>query len=332
MDRFSRHGALRRWSRLSFVLLPFTLGCSGVSSVLLDSTDGSPNISSPEGGVTVDAGDAGGDGQTNDAGSGCDITACATIPDGFTVVGFSNGAIACPTGWTSTSVVSAPIASSGTCSCSCNVTAQPGCNTGSITRYLDDSTSPMCNELGTTLTTSGSSCDYVGALYLDHEHYSVTAPSPTGGTCEFDAQTDTTKVTSTPGLVCAPPASCLGAICNSGNVCVSQSGDVPCPAGFPAKTLVGASASATCSACGSSCAVSSTCTGTLAFYTDSACATTPVDFTADGTCDANPTTDIGPYYYYKYTGSVASASCAGPIPQSTPTVGLNAPTTVCCQH
>jgi hypothetical protein len=108
-----------------------------------------------------------------------------------------------------------------------------------------------------------------------------------------------------------------------------------CPSAFPQKTLVGTSATATCSACSASCAVTGTCTGTLAFYTygDTTCATTPLDFTADGSCDANAATNEQTYYeYFEYTGTVASSSCMGQPPTSTATPTLNGPTTVCCQH
>jgi hypothetical protein len=305
---------------LCLVLSWATIACGGApSSSLLDGGTG------PDG-----ASDTG----TSDTGANCDISACATIPMGFSVVSLSTSA--CAGGWTSTAVVSAPAAGTGTCTCACNVTGQPDCTTGMIDRFLDDDTSPMCNETATTLEANGGVCTNIGAyIQFDHGHYAVDAPPPTGGTCEYDAHTDTTMVTSTPGQLCAPPASCPGAICGTGNVCVSQSGDVACPSGFPTKTLVGTSATAMCSACPSSCTVTGTCTGTLSFYpyTDPTCSTTPVSFTADGSCVADPTSDTTAYYqYYQYTGMVASATCNGTPPMSMATATLNGPTTVCCQH
>ncbi len=293
---------------------------------------GAPDSSLLDGGMT--GADGASDTGTNDTSSSCDISACATIPMGFSVV--SLGTSACPGGWTATSVVSAPTAGAGTCTCACNVTGQPDCTTGMIDRYLDDNTTPLCNETATTLPANGGVCTNIGAyIQFDHAHYAVDAPPPTGGTCEFDTHTDTTMVTSTAGQMCAPPSSCPGAICGTGNVCVSQSGDMACPSGFPQRTLVGTSATATCSTCGTSCAVMGTCTGTLDFYlsTDPTCSSTPLDFTADGSCNADPATnDLAYYQYYKYTGMVASATCGGPPPMSTATATLNSPTTVCCQH
>jgi hypothetical protein len=312
-----------RWTSL-VALSSTVIACGGAAGSSLLGDGGGP-----DGG----AADATSDTQGGDTGD-CNIAACATVPSGFTVVGLSMST--CPGGWTSTDVVSAPTAGAGACTCACNVTGQPDCTTGTLNRYLDDDTTPTCNETATQLMATGGCQNVNGDIQFDHAHYQVDPPAATGGTCEYDAQTDPTKVTSTAGHMCAPPSSCPGAICGSGNVCVSQSGDVACPSGFPAKTLVGTSATANCGACGTaSCGVTGTCTGTLAFYlyTDTTCSGTPVDFTANGSCVADPATDPTDYYqYFQYTGTVASATCAGPVPVSTGTATLTDPTTVCCQH
>ncbi len=283
--------------------------------------------------ILLDGGNGGSDAASDAAidAAQCDITQCATIPDGFVPVGLmAQGP--CPQGWSSTDVVTAPAVTDGACSCSCSVTAQPDCTTGSVARSFDDTSSASCTQPATTFQANGGTCTSVGgALYLNHAHYAVEPAAPVGGTCTYTSQVDSSKVTSTPERLCAPPTTCLGALCGQ-NVCVSKAGDVACPSAFSHKTLVGGSATATCTACTAPCAVTAKCTGTLGFFTDSACSSTPVSFTADGTCNTNPTSNIGPYDYYSYTGSVASAACSGTPPTSPGTPSLNSPTTVCCQH
>src|SRR5260221_13183872 len=88
--------------------------------------------------LTSNGGDGGGgnDGATNDAGNpGCDVSRCATVPDGFHVVRQSTSA--CPQGWDTLSGVAAPISAEGACSCNCNITQDPDCNTGNVGRYFD---------------------------------------------------------------------------------------------------------------------------------------------------------------------------------------------------
>jgi hypothetical protein len=200
-------------------------------------------------------------------------------------------------------------------------------------RFLDQTTTASCGTPATTLTADGMPCDTLtNPIDLFGTHYQVDPVDPSGGVCEYDGMADKTKITSTKGKVCAPPSSCLGAVCGS-DVCVEATGDMPCPAGFPAKTLVGPSASAQCSACGGTCTVAGTCTGTLAMFTDQACTAGEIDFPADGTCNKSPApTNTGYYFSYSYTGSVGTSSCAGTPPTSTATVTLDSPMTVCCQN
>lgn len=286
------------------------------------------------GGATPDGGGAdGGDGGGKpDAPNNCDTSKCPSIPDGFVAVRMLDQASnACPNGWTSADGVTNPVVADGACSCECNVTQQPSCDSGNIYRFLDDTAAASCGANATTLVANQGGCSPInGALYLNHAHYAVDAPPSTGGACSYDTKTDSGKVSATPVRVCAPPSSCLGAICD-GPVCVAKDGDVDCPASFAKKTLVGSAATAQCSACGASCVAQGTCSGTLTFFTDTQCTTGSVDFTADSTCNAVPTSDIGPYYSYSYTGSLASSTCGGTPPTSTATAALTGERTICCQ-
>ena len=273
------------------------------------------------------------DGVAPDGGTNCDVAKCGNIPSGFHVVSLVDGSTACPSGLDASDVVTAPVASDGACTCACNVTTPPDCTNGSVTRSLDQTTTPTCTYQGTTFQANGGACSSVGnTLYLSYTHYAVTAPPPSGGACQYDATVDPQKITSTKARVCAPPASCPGAACTGGAACVSQTGDVACPADFPKKTLVGTSATADCAACGASCTVAGECTGTFSFYTDPGCTQNGVDFTADGTCASNPASTATGYTYYQFKGSVKTATCSGTAPTSTATATLDGATTVCCKN
>jgi len=310
--------------RFAFLLPSVVLACGGAedSSLLGDG-----------GGGGGDTG-TGGDGSVTEGGpQSCDVTRCAKVPDGFQVVSLVDANTTCPTGFDTNDVVSSPAASDGACTCGCNVTTQPDCTTGNVTRYLDQSSTPMCNYQATTLSANGGACTAIanGPLYLQYYHYATNAPPPSGGVCQFDATLDPQKISSSKARICAPPSSCQGAVCDGGPVCVKQDGDVTCPGDFPNKTLVGASATAECGACGSACTVVGQCMGTLGFYTDSGCSLGAQSFTADGTCVTNPASAATGFTYYQFKGSLKSATCNGTPPTSTATAKLNGATTVCCR-
>jgi hypothetical protein len=295
--------------------------CAGLLAACGGAAD-SPLFGGPDGGSGSDGG-GGGDGPAS-----CDMARCPSIPDGFQPVRLAQSKSSCPAGWSESDVVSQPTAGDGACSCACNVT-NPTCDTGTITRTLDNTSTPTCGSAGASFLANQGGCSPTN-LGIGYPHYQVNAPPPSGGSCTWDAHVDTSKVASSPAVLCSPPASCQGAICD-GPVCVSHDGDVDCPAPFSNKTLVGTSATADCGACPASCTIDAKCTGTLKFFTDQQCSQGEVDFTADGTCADSPTSVYGPYYSYSYVGSVDSATCAGTPPTATATAKLDGATTVCCQ-
>ena len=299
----------------------FAAACGGAPDDPLIGDDGGVTTSDS----SVNDG-SGGDAPVTDTGT-CAIT-CATIPDGFRPVRLADGK-ACPSNWTTTPVVGSPVAGDGTCTCGCNVTQAPSCEGGDITRYGDQTANATCATQATTVVATAA-CTYLGEyLQLYFSHYLVSPPPAQGGTCEFDSATDTSKITSTTGLLCEPPTSCAGQICNGGAVCVAQDGDVACPSGFATKTLVGASTNATCGACTGTCTPTTTCNGKLAFFTDANCTQGEVDQSADGTCDANGSADV--YVdYAMFTPAPTTPTCGGTPTPPTAVTSLTSPTTVCC--
>lgn len=273
-------------------------------------------------------GDGGGDGSTT-TDAGCDNAKCPTVPQGFALVRVAQSQGACPSGWDATDAVTSPTAAADACSCDCNVTQQPSCEDGTITRGFDDSTTPTCTTAGATLPANQGACSQTGqALFLSHQHYQVNPPPATGGACTYAAKADPGKLDAAHLTVCAPPTGCAAAACE-GNVCIMQSGDVDCPAEFAHKTLAGASVSATCSDCGA-CTVTGACTGTMKFFTDTQCAAGETDFAADGVCEAQSGSATSYYYSYEYQASVQAATCGAATSTATPS--LEKPDTICCQQ
>jgi hypothetical protein len=300
--------------------------------VVVSACGGAPDdpLIGDDGSVTSDSssGDAGGDALPPGDSGTCSVT-CATIPDGFRPVRLADGKASCPANWTSTPVVGSPVAGDGTCTCNCNVTQAPSCEGGMITRYGDQTANASCTTPASSIIAT-SACTYLGGyLQLYYSHYLVTPPPSQGGTCEFDSAADTSKVTSTSGLMCEPPTNCAGEICNGGAVCVAQDGDVACPSGFATKTLVGQSATATCGACTGACNAKTTCNGKLALYSDQNCTQGEVDESADGACDMNASVDA--YVDYAiFTPSPTTPTCDGTPTPPVPVASLTSPTTVCC--
>lgn len=273
-----------------------------------------------DGGVGVDG--------SSEGGPNCDLSKCPSIPNGFALVRLGEGKGSCPSGWGSSDVVTNPTVSDGACTCDCGITQQPTCDTGDIYRGYDDYTTATCGTAGATFPANQGACSQTGqAINLNHVHYAVDPPLPSGGACSYQAKVDETKLGSTAATLCAPPQSCAADAC-VGQVCIAGDGDQTCPSAFPNKTLVGTSATADCSDCGT-CTVGGTCTGKMAFFTDTNCTTGEDDFTADAVCRSTTASGTSYYYSYMFTGSLVSATCG--TATSTATPGLDGKKTICCQ-
>jgi hypothetical protein len=314
-----------RWLLPSVFVAFLAVACSGAGDNPLTGDGG--------GGTTViDGGGGGSDGGGNTLDAGpCDAKCGINVPNGFTLVAATTDRTqACPQGWTTHDIVGDPKLADGACSCACNVSQKPTCNTGSILRHLDNVTNPVCGTGATTIMLTGQSCSVLpNYIYASGAHYSAMLP-PTGGVCSWDAKADPQKVMAREARVCDVPANCQGAVCGAKNVCVVTNGDLACPPTFPVKSLIGASANVECSAC-SACKVEATCGGTLSLYTDYQCATGKTDFPVDGSCNKNPAQNVA-FYSFGFQGSVAKSDCSGPAPMSAGTAKLVQPQTMCCQQ
>ncbi|CAN5713462.1 hypothetical protein BH09MYX1_BH09MYX1_57800 [soil metagenome] len=301
-------------------LTSLLVACGGATESDLFGTPPGTN----DGGTTVDTGfDVG----PIPDGSNCG--ACGTAaPAGFHYVAYNeNRTTACPSGTKPSDVVS-NVGDSIGCTCPCKVNP-PDCAVGNIARPFDqDPNNATCNQMGATLNAAAPTCTVLQNQIGLGNHIQVNPPT-IQGTCISEGTADLTSVKPTEGRLCDAPTECTGVVCGGPKKCIAQAGDVACPSGFPNKTVVGTSVTAKCEACGA-CKAEVVCTGTLSFYTDTACGTGQVDMTADSTCGARPSASIGKAYSaYKYAGSVKSATCTPP-PDTKGTPSLEGQSTVCC--
>jgi hypothetical protein len=320
---------MRKLIFISFSIIGGVLACSGADTVDVLS----PSANNPDNGV--DGSTADGSQPKTDGGNACDPSKCnINVPQGWKLATASKDrTAACPDGWKTTDVVADPVADPAACSCGCNVTQQPDCPGGAVTRNLDPGTN-TCSQAATTLqVTGGGLCDPFNNFFimLQGKAYQTIPPKAKGGACQFDAKADTSKVKTVDGRVCEPPPSCQGDICKMAQICVMQDGDVACPSDFSNKRLIGAAPKVECAACSGPCDVKGDCSGTLSMYTDKTCTQGKIDFTADGNCDPAPNGNNLQYQAASYTGAVKNAGCAQTPPTSAPTVKLDQPMTVCCK-
>ena len=180
--------------------------------------------------------------------------------------------------------------------------------------------------------------DLYQGSYADFD-ISYESPPPTGGVCTSPGAATGSGITYTAHERACTPTAAEASGCSAGgckvtvptpySACVVATGNVACPSGpFSVAHSVGTSASASCDAC--SCAVSSTCQGTVTLYTDSACKKTPsYSVTADDHCDPIYMQRAS-YNSYIYTGGAPkNLACTGSGP-AVQGVSLVAPQTICC--
>lgn len=262
-----------------------------------------------------------------------DASVCTgAIPVGWTLTMFSaNRGTPCPVNATTGDVVATPVATTGACSCSCNVTTQPSCVLGTVTGVWGNT--GCGNAWGPwTFTTPGQCVDLgVNVNLGNNNNFSKLALTP--GVCSGASAADPGKVTSTPMRTCTPAAGCAEDVC-SGQVpsglrsCIASNGDVACPAGpFSQKAaVVGSGPSLLCGSC-SACSTQATCgAATIKYWDDANCTQATGSIAADGKC--NPTSNVHANHI-TYESQVQNVQCVAG--SSTPSVDLAGKTTICCR-
>ena len=269
-------------------------GSGGSSGAASGSSSGSGSGSSSG---SSSGSDGGGDGNTGPCQSGWTL-----------VLGVSGGG-GCPSGYPEAYMgLTNPQAQAGACTCSCSITQQPSCTTGTV-NWGYGMQAPLC--LTPSPVNSNGKCQPSNATLASAQF--VAPLAPTGGACTGQAVGDPSKVQTTQVRACSVPASDEASVCAGGApggsaACILAQGDVPCPQGSPfqIRSVIGDTETLVCSACGS-CGVSATCTGAeLDIYSDMGCANMMTSITANSTC---VNVQGGPMKAFWYKAQVTSPAC-----------------------
>jgi hypothetical protein len=270
--------------------------------------------------------------------------ACLPLPVGWTLVAMAAATDggpppSCPTGLeTASDVGEGPTARSDTCQCtSCTVT-QPASCAGTITSSFGSG--GVCPSPGTGFGNSPPGNCLADPFVGDRTGSSIklTLPAATGGQCTAAAVLDAERVDfAARSRVCDGTARCSGGVCDARVAapfvaCIASpvsaaDDDRACPSDYPTKHLVGTAAAFTCGAT-CTCGVTRSCTGSLTFYSDGACANGAKTVAADAAC--HDPGFAGAYLSYKATTTpTTTCTSAG---TSTATNGrLTAARTICCR-
>ncbi len=279
--------------------------------------------------------------------SGCANSAgpCVAVPSGWTLVAYAPAqASPCPTGFDtapSQDLLEGPNVTAA-CGCgACTVTQQPSCTSGAIAVTYDTDFSGTCNQvampspLGNTPAGACGTDIYQGSYAKYDVQYA--APPPTGGACTSAGVQKNGSVTyASKDRVCQPndaqASNCSGGVCQpkiSGPyaACIAAPGAVACPAGpLSVAHQAAASAAVTCADC--SCSVTSTCSGTLTLYTDTACKSGSYAISTDVCVGIS---SAATYKAYEYTGAAPkSVACEAGVPNPAQSVTLAGEQTICC--
>lgn len=255
-----------------------------------------------------------------EAGTGLDASCLgdADVPDGWTVVAYTETASGCGTSTDFDTVHVVTDAGVAACVCGdCTVSGSWSCGVQLWTGL---------NCIGFAADAGGSFCWNQGGY-----HYGGQVTRSGSPQCGSGALLDA-SASSTPATMCKPNT-CSADFC--GLVAQGYAGCIvnpnvtngACPPGFPVSHVVGSGATAqcTCPSCGLS-NPNADCTGTVTAYAQANCGGLVVDSqSANGTC--TNTTGFGSEGFD--AGPAPLPSCA-PTGTPTGTAGLTGPGTVCC--
>jgi hypothetical protein len=281
----------------------------------------------------------------NEAGPTCNTQTSICVPDLPTGWAFTtydpDNRNPCANGYGSPNDVQEGIdAGPAQCSCGCTTT-NPDCHSGKLS--IQAGFNNTCDNINTQTDVADAGCNTLTAFTTSNNNVAVIPPTPVGGSCTASpSQTIPAVGYAHQGRTCDYEAGAPGLGCGNGQVCIpstgtagaciSQTGDVACPAdaGYPTQHTIGTAVTDTrgCSACACTFDAGS-CGGNLTLWTDTACSNNGTQIPATDTCtkaSGNNRTWRG----YSYV-SQTTASCAGTPATPDGGVAFNSVTTVCCK-
>lgn len=264
--------------------------------------------------------------------AGCKQTGpcTAAIPTGWKLVlSPASAQAACPAGWAQHDTLSDVKAGAGTCTCDCNVTTPPVCDSGAVSTSFSVTAIGDCGLTGSSFNFPG--CQAINTPGPIAGYIKAPALGPTNGQCAPVPGKDESKVTSAARRLCDAPAACAEDVCADTTagwtVCVVGT-DTTCPAGFPNKSNAMDAFTVSCPSCGCDVNGASTCTNpTVRYYDDANCTNEKGSVIANGKC--NQTLGSGNITHAKYTATL-NLKCNG-VSTNTAVIAPTAPSTICCK-
>jgi hypothetical protein len=271
------------------------------------------------------------------------------VPGGWTLVAVApSQSQVCPSGFAASpplDVFENPNVSTA-CGCGpCSVTIHPSCATGAVEVFFDVRTLGGfgCGLAGMPPQNANNPA---GGCNTDLFHGNISGfdlrlapPIATGGSCTSPGVASTQNVTyGSAHRTCVPDsagsAGCTGNVCSPNlpmpyRACIASSATAAvCPAGFPERHDVGTGVSLDCASCG--CKSTATCTGTMTFYTDSACQEGSLSIPADGSCRPSNSPPGTTYASYRYVGQASAVACQTTGSSTAQNVQLTGEEIICC--
>ncbi|MBX3232819.1 MAG: hypothetical protein KIT84_43875 [Labilithrix sp.] len=275
---------------------------------------------------------------------GCSAAECSDVPAGYQLVALGPRDAACPADFGAPAdVVETPSLDPGACTCSCSVTQPPTCNASPNAQIMSSfgPNGAACLQPSATIPARCDGSGFLGPFPANERRYVPVAATRTGGTCSRTAVKDDSKLKTVARRLCRASVvpQCDGKTCAPAvtpyAACIATTGDVPeCPAAWPERHLVGASASFGCTNdCG--CSVGGNCPtrGRVSYFASADCSgAAGIVFTANNACTATAGSGAAAYASHRYDPDPPTGvGCQpnGAAPPTGPT--LAQPTTVCCK-
>jgi hypothetical protein len=273
--------------------------------------------------VGVDPSRSGAAGGAADASAATDgdLVTCSSCPApaGWARVAYGDRTANCPGGLEALDLVTEPDGTTA-CTCACTTTP-PACTSTTWGSKVDNSSTPRCDITSSVTHPVATGCVTISGNL--GEHSQVIGPTATGGACAATAQKNAAAVKSRAVRMCRQKGATCPCDASAGlAACVATKGDKECPAGFPTKHLVGASADVTCGAC--ACDVAQSCKASVTWFSDTGCATAIATIDSES-CKAQ---GGGSYDSLEYKVEPIATCTTGAPPSGV--AALVDPSTVCC--
>jgi hypothetical protein len=175
----------------------------------------------------------------------------------------------CPANFNQADLQTAPKFDPGACGCACADTSDAGCPTNVTLDYRDKQN---CHTTPSVSVVLDAGCT-VQADSKNNEWFGVKPVAATGLSCGQPTKTGSGTGTPLALRVCQPTCSAdyCGSIVNGAKGCIMANDDVPCPAQYTQKSLVGSAVDFVCNACPTCTAKSANCTVTVDLHGQSDC-------------------------------------------------------------